>query len=289
LKFFDSDIRDTASLIEILDEVKASSVIHFAGLKAVGESETNPMEYFDNNVGGAISLFKAMRETGVKSLIFSSSATVYGLPEYLPIDENHKTAPTSVYGKTKLQVEEILNHLSSADSSWRVICLRYFNPAGAHSSGLIGESPRGTPNNLVPYLVKVVSGDLDHLKVFGDDYDTPDGTGIRDYIHVSDLAAGHTAALEYLRNSASCFEIFNLGTGSGHSVMEVIKTFEEISPVPISYEIVGRRLGDVACNYADATKANEILGWNSQLNLKNICESAWAYQRSQIEDKKLKS
>ena len=266
-------------LVEIFHSQKIESVIHFAGLKSVGESSVNPLEYYANNVQGSISLLRAMQEFNVNSLVFSSSATVYGDPQYLPIDETHPTAPTNPYGQTKLHIEQILCDISKADKSFRVANLRYFNPVGAHESGLIGENPRGTPNNLMPFISQVAIGRQESLSVYGDDYDTPDGTGVRDYIHVMDLAQGHLLALNYLNNNVG-IATFNLGTGSGHSVLDLINVFERQSSKKIHYKITPRRVGDIPACYANADKAKAILNWIPKYSLDEMCASAWQWQQS---------
>lgn len=279
IPFVEGDIRDTLLLSKTIKDYQVDSVIHFAGLKAVGESVEKPLEYFDNNVGGTISLLHAMQANQVKTMVFSSSATVYGDPQYLPIDESHPTRSTNPYGRTKIHIEEMLSDLVLADGSWRVICLRYFNPVGAHDSGLIGENPSGTPNNLMPFVSQVAAGLRSKVYVFGGDYATPDGTGVRDYIHVMDLAEGHLAAVELLKNQCG-LEAINLGTGFGSSVLEIIKQFSESSGRPVAYELSDRRPGDVASCYASAKKAAELLGWKAKRNLESICRSAWRWQES---------
>lgn len=271
------DMRDTALVAETLRLNGISAVIHLAGLKDVGASTVKPIDYYSNNVQGTISLLQAMQVAGVRSLVFSSSATVYGEPKYLPIDEEHPTGATNPYGRSKLQVEEILADLARSDDAWRIICLRYFNPVGAHGSGLIGEDPTGIPGNLMPYLVKVASGQLPFVKVFGTDYPTPDGTGVRDYIHVVDLADGHLAALNFLNHNAGC-HTFNLGTGVGYSVFELIGALEAVVGKVIPFTVGARRIGDVATCYANADKATSQLGWSAQLTLANMCTSAWLWQ-----------
>lgn len=272
LPCIEADVRETEVVEKVLHEYKIDAVIHFAGLKAVGESNEKPIEYYANNVEGTISLLRAMNGVGVRTLVFSSSATVYGDPQYLPIDENHPTNPTNPYGRTKLQIEETLRDLSKSDPDWRIICLRYFNPVGAHESGLIGESPNGIPNNLMPYLAKVATGQLPHLNVYGNDYPTVDGTGVRDYIHVMDVAEGHLAALNYFERSSE-FDIFNLGTGQGYSVLQMIDFYQKILGVTIPYQIICRRPGDIAKCFAEATKAKEKLKWASALGLDEMCKS----------------
>ena len=279
IPFVEGDIRDTLLLSKTIKEKKVDAVIHFAGLKAVGESVKRPLEYFDNNVGGTISLLEAMQENQVKMLVFSSSATVYGEPQYLPIDEDHPTNVTNPYGRTKLHIEEILQDVVASDSAFGVVCLRYFNPVGAHESGLIGESPDGTPNNLMPFVSQVAAGKRAKVNVFGDDYPTVDGTGVRDYIHVLDLASGHLAAINFLAGTKGWHAI-NLGTGYGSSVLEMIGQFASSSDRSIPYEVVGRRLGDVASYYASAEKAEKLLKWKASRDLKSMCSSAWKWQES---------
>ncbi|MBC7624904.1 MAG: UDP-glucose 4-epimerase GalE [Aeromicrobium sp.] len=282
------DVRDTALLIQALKKHQIDAVFHFAGLKAVGESVAQPIDYYANNVHGSISVVQAMHAAHVKTLVFSSSATVYGCPQYLPIDEAHPTKATNPYGRSKLQVEEILADVVTSDPRWRIACLRYFNPVGAHESGQIGEDPAGVPNNLMPYVAQVASGKLPYLSVFGNDYPTPDGTGVRDYIHVADLAVGHLAALNFLArddNAAgllssqgtvdSTIHTFNLGRGQGHSVFEIIKAFELASGKTVKYQIASRRPGDIATCYAEVKKAEQILGWKAKRNLQDMCVSAW--------------
>lgn len=270
------DVRDTALVTDILKSEGCEAVLHFAGLKAVGESVAQPISYYACNVSGTISLLQAMEAASVKSLVFSSSATVYGLPQHLPISEEHPTSATNPYGRTKLHIEEILADVVRADPSWRIACLRYFNPAGAHESGFIGENPRGIPNNLVPYIVKVAAGALPQLRIFGGDYPTEDGTGVRDYIHVMDVAQGHLSALGYLaKKTGWC--AFNLGTGRGHSVLEILREFEQVSGKKVPYEIVERRPGDVAVCFAESVKANQLLHWSADRNLQDICTTAWKW------------
>jgi UDP-glucose 4-epimerase len=278
LPFVEGDIRDTALLASTLKSYGVEAVIHFAGLKAVGESVQNPLEYYDNNVGGTISLLNAMTMVGIKILVFSSSATVYGDPQYLPIDEAHPRRATNPYGRTKLQIENMLEDLAASDTSWRITCLRYFNPVGAHDSGLIGEDPNGVPNNLMPFLARVAAGKLPCLNIFGGDYDTPDGTGVRDYIHVMDLAEGHLAAVNLVSAAGAPFEAFNLGTGRGQSVFEMIKAFEQASGLSIQSQIVPRRAGDVSACYAKAGKAAKSLGWVASRPLDDMCRSTWKFQ-----------
>jgi UDP-glucose 4-epimerase len=275
--FIEGDVRDAAKLEETLTAYNIDAVIHFAGLKAVGESVEKPIEYYDNNIGGMISLLKAMRAADVKTLVFSSSATVYGDPQYLPLDEEHPTSATNPYGRSKLHIEEMLADVAKSDASWRIACLRYFNPVGAHDSGLIGEDPNDIPNNLMPYIAQVASGKLPKLNVFGDDYDTPDGTGVRDYIHVMDLAEGHSAALGFLENHTGWHAI-NLGTGMGYSVLEMVRAFERASGRAVPHLIAPRRAGDIATCYADPAKAKRELGWEARRGLDEMMRDAWRWQ-----------
>lgn len=278
--FIEGDVRDTLLLKKIFADYHIDSVVHFAGLKAVGESVEKPIEYFSNNVQGTISLLQAMDESGIYKLVFSSSATVYGEPEYLPLDETHPTCATNPYGRSKLHIEEMLKDVSSSNSEWRIVCLRYFNPVGAHSSGLIGEDPNGIPNNLMPYITRVASGVLPVLNVFGDDYPTEDGTAIRDYVHVCDLAEGHSAAIDYLENNRGWYAV-NLGTGRGHSVFEMIQAFEKKIGRVLPHKVTARRVGDVAVCYAKTDKAFTDLGWKAQRDLDEMCSSAWYFQNIQ--------
>ena len=279
--FIEADVRDTEQLTHTLKHHAIEAVIHFAGLKAVGESVVKPVDYYDNNVTGTISLLKAMQAAAVtQTLVFSSSATVYGEPQYLPLDEAHPTSATNPYGRSKLHIEEMLKDLSFSDPQWRIACLRYFNPVGAHPSGLIGEDPNDTPNNLMPFIARVAAGQLPELRVFGSDYDTVDGTGVRDYIHVMDLAAGHQAALQFLVQERGCHAI-NLGTGQGFSVLQMIAAFEAASGQSISYKIAARRPGDVASCFAQADKARALLGWTAQRTLEDMCASTWHFQQNQ--------
>ncbi len=275
----EGDIRDTLLVAKTLQDYKIDAVIHFAGLKAVGESVQKPIEYYANNVQGTVSLLEAMKSTNVKTLVFSSSATVYGNPQYLPIDENHPTSATNAYGRSKLHIEEMLKDVANSDAEWRIICLRYFNPAGAHESGLVGEYPNGFPNNLMPCIAQVASGTQPHLNIYGDDYPTPDGSGVRDYIHVMDLAEGHLAALNFLSKKRG-LHVFNLGTGNGHSVVEMIKTFERSTGNPIRFKIHSRRTGDVASCYAKAVKAENELNWKASRTLEDMCTSSWNFQKN---------
>ncbi len=278
LAYIEGDIRDTALLEKTLRQYEIQAVIHFAGLKAVNESVAQPLMYYDNNVVGSLKLLEAMKKTSVRTIVFSSSATVYGDPEYLPIDEKHPIRPTNPYGQTKVQIEQILKDLVQSESDWKVICLRYFNPAGAHESGLIGEDPNGIPNNLMPYIAHVAAGKLNKLSIFGNDYDTPDGTGVRDYIHVVDLAQGHLSALNYLSENSG-WRAINLGTGIGYSVLALVGAYEKASQQSIKYQVVNRRPGDVACSYAAVAQAQKLLNWSAKKNLSNICESSWKWQK----------
>ncbi|MBX3655236.1 MAG: UDP-glucose 4-epimerase GalE [Ramlibacter sp.] len=273
----EADVRDTEQVAQVLREYACTAVVHFAGLKAVGESVQKPVDYYANNVQGTVSLLQAMGQTGVRELVFSSSATVYGSPQYLPLDEKHPTSGTNPYGRSKLHIEEILADVCVSDPAWRVACLRYFNPVGAHASGLIGEDPQGIPNNLMPYVAKVASGELPRLGVFGNDYDTPDGTGVRDYIHVMDLAEGHLAALRFLQRHTG-WHAFNLGTGQGCSVLDMVQAYERASGQPVPYDIKPRRAGDVASCYANPAKAAELLGWRATRGLEEMCESTYRWQ-----------
>lgn len=273
------DIRDRTALEQAIRDWSIEAVIHFAGLKAVGEAVANPLIYYDNNVWGTLCLIEAMIASNVKTLVFSSSATVYGEPQYLPIDETHPTAATNPYGRTKLMIEEMLTDIATADPNWRIAVLRYFNPVGAHESGLIGEDPNGPPNNLMPFISQVASGRLERLSVFGDDYDTPDGTGMRDYIHVADLANGHVAALNAIASRGDPIATWNLGTGQGYSVLEIIKAFERLNGVSVPYQIVSRRPGDVASCYSSPDKAKAELGWEATLGLDDMCASVWRFER----------
>lgn len=277
LPCIEADVRNTDAVEKVLREYKIYAVIHFAGLKAVGESVINPVLYYANNVQSSISLLQAMQKVGVKTLVFSSSATVYGEPQYLPYDEDHPTKPMNPYGQSKLQVEEILSDLSASDPEWKIASLRYFNPVGAHESGLIGEDPNGTPNNLMPYVAKVASGELPHLNIFGDDYETRDGTGERDYIHVIDLAEGHMAAINFLKDHAG-LEVINLGTGKPNSVFDLVSSFEKVSNKKIEKVIVQRRPGDLPIYFAKPNKAADILGWKAKRNLDQMCQSVWEWQ-----------
>ena len=278
--FYKADIRDREALNEICEKESIDSVIHFAGLKAVGESVQKPLEYYDNNIAGTLVLVDVMRQHGCKNIIFSSSATVYGDPAFVPITEEcPKGVCTNPYGWTKSMLEQILSDIQKADNEWNVVLLRYFNPIGAHKSGTIGENPNGIPNNLMPYITQVAVGKREELGVFGDDYDTPDGTGVRDYIHVVDLALGHVKALKKIEEKAG-LKIYNLGTGCGYSVLDVVHNFEKASGVKIPYSIKPRRAGDIATCYADAAKAKEELGWEAQYGILEMCEDSWRWQKN---------
>jgi UDP-glucose 4-epimerase len=270
------DVRTTEKVEKILREYKIDAVMHFAGLKSVGESVKNPLNYYYNNVVGTLSLLDAMNKAGTKNLIFSSSATVYGEPQYLPIDENHPLSPINPYGRTKLHVEHILKDHVIANPKMKIVNLRYFNPVGAHDSALIGESPRGIPNNAMPFIAQVAAGKIPEFSVFGNDYSTFDGSGIRDYIHVMDLAEGHLAALSYLPHTLD-FETFNLGTGKGYSVFELLKQYEVACGHVIPFRIAPRRQGDIASCYTTPGKANNILGWQAKRSLLEMCASSWNY------------
>jgi UDP-glucose 4-epimerase len=274
------DIRDGDTLRRAMAGNDVEAVIHFAGLKAVGESVAEPMKYYDNNVRGTLSLVQAMADCGVKTLVFSSSATVYGQPQYLPLDENHPTSATNPYGRTKLMIEEMLADIAASDLQWRIATLRYFNPVGAHDSGLIGENPNGIPNNLMPFISRVAAGRLNELSVFGSDYDTPDGTGVRDYIHVVDLADGHVAALDAIVQAAPGLSTWNLGTGQGYSVLDMVRAFERVNGVSIPYRLAPRRDGDVASCYASPERAAQELGWTARRDLDAMCASSWSFERT---------
>ena len=278
--FYEADIQDREAMVKIFEEnPDIESVIHFAGLKAVGESVEKPLEYYHNNVYGTLVLLEVMRQYGCKKIIFSSSATVYGDPASLPIKEDFPLSTTNPYGTTKLMIEMILKDLVIADPTWSVVLLRYFNPIGAHKSGLLGEVPNGIPNNLMPYITQVAIGKLDELKVFGNDYPTPDGTGVRDYIHVVDLAIGHVKALKKLREENGT-HIYNLGTGNGYSVLEIVQAFEKVNGIKIKYRITERRPGDIPACYADPTKAKEELDWVATRNLEDMCRAPWNFTKN---------
>ena len=274
--FYEADIRDEGKMDEILSAHKIDAVIHFAAFKAVGESCRMPLKYYENNISGTVSLLKVLDKHGVKKIIFSSSATVYGDPERLPLDENCRLSTTNPYGSTKLMMEGIMQDLWKADNEWNIILLRYFNPVGAHESGLIGEDPKGIPNNLMPFVAQVASGKLACINVFGNDYDTPDGTGVRDYIHVVDLALGHIAAIENCNDSG--VHIYNLGTGRGYSVLEMIHAFEKACGKTLPYKICERRPGDIASCYAAPDKAKAELKWEATHGIEEMCESQWKWQ-----------
>ena len=276
--FYQGDVKDGALLDRIFDEQPICGAIHFAAYKAVGESVHKPIEYYQNNLGGTLELARALRDHGVYDIVFSSSATVYGQPDHVPVCEDSELKPaTNPYGRTKTMNEQMLRDLYTADERWNVMLLRYFNPIGAHESGLIGEDPKGIPNNLVPYVAKVAVGQLDHINVFGDDYPTPDGTGVRDYIHVVDLARGHVSALNYMRGKHGV-HVFNLGTGHGYSVLDVIHAFERACGKELPYEICPRRDGDIAETYCDASKAKELMGWEAQYDIDDMCAHSWKWQ-----------
>ena len=280
LKFYEGDVRDEELLTKIFAENAIDCVIHFAGLKAVGESVEKPWMYYDNNLNSTLVLTKVMEKVGMKKIIFSSSATVYSQGNEMPLREDSRTGGcTNPYGWTKYMTEQILSGMSNADKAWSVCLLRYFNPIGAHESGRIGEDPRGIPNNLMPYITQVAVGRRPHLNVFGNDYDTPDGTGVRDYIHVVDLAKGHVAAVDYVANNTGC-EVFNLGTGTGYSVLDMVNTFGEVNQVPVPYVIASRRPGDVATCYADPAKSLSVLGWKAEKNLSDMCKDSWNWQKN---------
>ena len=280
ITFYEGDVCDKDILRKIFSENAIDAVIHFAGLKAVGESCAMPIKYYQNNIISTLSLLEVMKEFNVKKFVFSSSATVYGTPERLPIDEDCALSTTNPYGSTKLMIEEILRYVYASDNSWHIVLLRYFNPVGAHESGLIGEDPKGIPNNLMPYVAKVAHGELPYLNVFGNDYDTPDGTGVRDYIHVMDLAEGHLAALEYIDNYG--VEPINLGTGVGYSVLDMVKAFEKASGRPVPYKIAPRRPGDIATCYALPDKARKEIKWSAKRNLDDMCRDLWNFQKNRV-------
>jgi UDP-glucose 4-epimerase len=277
LTFEEVDIRDRGALRDVFRHHAIDAVIHFAGLKAVGESVSQPLRYYDNNISGSVALFEVMAESGVKTLVFSSSATVYGDPHSVPIREDFPLSATNPYGRSKLMLEEILRDLSRSDETWHIALLRYFNPVGAHDSGIIGEDPNGIPNNLMPYITQVAVGKLPELSVFGNDYPTPDGTGVRDYIHVVDLARGHLAALKAIEGKSGVTTV-NLGTGQGYSVLDVVSAFEKASGRPVPYRIIDRRPGDVAQCFADPALAHELLGWKAEKDLDAMCRDSWRWQ-----------
>jgi UDP-glucose 4-epimerase len=278
LPLIEGDIRDAALLRRVFSQNDISAVVHFAGLKAVGESTVQPLRYYDNNVAGTVNLCQVMAECGVKQLVFSSSATVYGDARHMPIREDAPRSATNPYGQSKLMLEYILADLQVSDPSWRIAILRYFNPVGAHESGLIGEDPNGPPNNLMPFISQVAVGKRAQLSVFGDDYPTADGTGVRDYIHVMDLADGHVKALQYLQQQSGLVTV-NLGTGQGYSVLQMVQAFSEINQVAVPYQIVARRPGDIAECYADPAKAKDLLGWQASRTLADMVQDAWRWQQ----------
>ena len=278
IRFYEGDVQDEKALTDMFKEQRIDAVIHCAALKAVGESVQKPLEYYQNNISGTLTLLKVMREVGVKNIVFSSSATVYGSPEEMPITEEcPKGQCTNPYGWTKSMMEQIMSDVQKADPSWNVILLRYFNPVGAHKSGRIGEDPKGIPNNLMPYISQVAVGKLEKLGVFGNDYDTPDGTGVRDYIHVVDLAIGHVKAINYIFTDPG-LDVINLGTGQGYSVLDMVKAFSRACGKEIPYEIKPRREGDIAMCYADPSKAARVLGWKAERGLDEMCEDTWRWQ-----------
>ena len=277
LQFMNADIRDSRALNEFFNIFKPEAVIHFAGLKAVGESAANPLMYYDVNVGGSVSLLTAMSKAGCNNIVFSSSATVYGKPQYLPYDEEHPTNPVNPYGRTKLIIENIIHDWIKVDLKRKGTILRYFNPVGAHETGQIGENPIGVPNNLMPYIAQVADGRREHLNIFGNDYETADGTGARDYIHVVDLALAHIGALN--QSKLDKFEVLNIGGGKSTTVLELVSKFEEISGVPIKFEYLPRREGDLAAFWANSSKSSEKMSWNPERNIKKICEDTWRWHK----------
>ena len=285
LKFYKADMLDVESMRVVFEENKFDCVIHFAGLKAVGESVAKPLLYYENNISGTINLCKLMNEYGCKRIVFSSSATVYGSPKTVPITEDFPLSTTNPYGSTKLMLERVLSDLTVADKEWSVVLLRYFNPIGADESGLLGEAPNGIPNNLMPYIMQVAVGNLPELGVFGDDYDTPDGTGVRDYIHVVDLAKGHVNAVDKA-TSTTGVNIYNLGTGIGYSVLDIVHAFEKANDLTIPYSIKPRRPGDIAMCYANPAKAKEELGWEAQYDLERMCKDSWRFAQAYNEEQK---
>ena len=280
VKFYEGDVRDEALLERIFRENEIDCVIHFAGLKAVGESVSMPWKYYDNNLNSTLVLTKVMEKVGMKKLIFSSSATVYTADNEMPLQETSRTGGcTNPYGWTKYMTEQILSGMSHADAGWSICLLRYFNPIGAHKSGRIGEDPRGIPNNLMPYITQVAVGRREKLSVYGNDYDTHDGTGVRDYIHVVDLAKGHVAAVDFVSKHTGC-QVFNLGTGTGYSVLDMVETFRKVNGVELPYQIVERRPGDIGTCYADPSKSAELLGWRAEKSLSDMCRDAWNWQKN---------
>lgn len=279
IKFYNIDLLNKDKIDEIFSKEKINAVIHFAALKSISESVEKPLEYYENNLIGTLNLLDVMKQYEIKKIIFSSSASVYGNSEVMPVKENMPLSPsTNPYGKTKNIIEEVLMDLHKSDNSWDVIILRYFNPVGAHKSGLIGELPNGMPNNLIPYVSKVANKELDHVNVFGNDYNTPDGTGVRDYIHIVDLAKGHVAAINMLLDNHSGLKVYNLGTGKGYSVLEIISVFSKVSGKEIPYEICPRRKGDVGICYADVTKAKKELNWEAEMGIEEMCRDYWNWQ-----------
>lgn len=278
ISFYEEDLLNEKAIDAIFEKENIDSVIHFAALKAVGESCQIPLRYFDNNLTGTLNLLKVMEKHGVKSIVFSSSATVYGKPESVPIREDFPLSVSNPYGRTKLIIEDMLRDIYKSDNEWDIALLRYFNPIGAHESGMIGENPHGIPNNLLPYVAKVAAGQLECVNVFGGDYDTPDGTGVRDYIHVVDLAKGHVKAVKKLEDNSG-LSIYNLGTGKGYSVLDIVKNFEAATGIKIPYSIKPRRAGDVATCYSDATKAKKELGWEAEYDIKDMCADSWNFQQ----------
>ena len=277
-KFYEINYLDREKLEKVFEENDIEAVLNFAGYKSVGESVRKPLEYYDNNISGCLVLLETMQKYGVKKFVFSSSATVYGEPERIPLTEDCKTGgTTNPYGSSKLFIEQILKDVYKSDNTWDICILRYFNPIGSHESGIIGEEPQGRPNNLMPYIVRVASGELEELSIFGNDYNTPDGTGVRDYIHVVDLAKGHIKALEKLEKEKSGIYIYNLGTGKGYSVLDMVHAFEKTTGQKIKYKITERRAGDIATCYADATKAKEELNWVAEKTLEDMCRDSWNY------------
>ncbi len=283
LRFYEADIRDESAMNTIFEKEKIESVIHFAGLKAVGESVEKPLMYYDNNIHGTLVLLETMKKHDCKNIVFSSSATVYGDPATVPIREDFPLHVTNPYGRTKLMIEEILQDLYRSDPEWRVVLLRYFNPIGAHESGLIGEDPKGIPNNLVPYVAQVAIGKHEAVRVFGNDYDTPDGTGVRDYIHVVDLAKGHICALEKIGASDPGVMIYNLGTGKGYSVLDIVKAYSKACGKDLPVRIMDRRPGDIATCFADPDKARDELGWEAEFGIERMCADSWRWQSSNPE------
>lgn len=284
-KFYEMDYLNKAELEKVFEENKIDAVMNFAGFKAVGESVKKPLEYYKNNISGALVLLETMRKYNCKKFIFSSSATVYGEPERIPLTEDCKTGgTTNPYGTTKLFIEQILKDLYVSDNSWDICILRYFNPVGAHASGLIGEEPQGIPNNLMPYVVRVAAGKLEQLSVFGNDYETHDGTGVRDYIHVVDLAKGHIKALEKLEKEQTGMYIYNLGTGTGYSVLDMVKAFENVTRKTVKYKIAPRRAGDIATCYSNPEKAQKELNWKAEKTLEDMCKDSWRYIQKQMEE-----